>query len=402
MKKTAFTLIMVFIILVFIGPASSKIRVLHISMSLGEDEWKVMREKIFPPFEDREKIKIKAVNIEAQDTLMKIEAMHKANKMGIDLMFIDNMNLAPYVEKRLVMRLDKYRDLIDNKIYPILIKPLEFRGTLMFFPGRPNVQITYYNTDVFDGKRYRLPKTWEELLDVAKRLKQEYKVGKIAIHCTLDGNTTTQVFEFIKSAGGDITVLNDAGCIKAFTFLQEIYPYLSPDSKKANWNTTNRFLSEESVFLARNWPFGINVIVKQNQKRNILAYDTWRGPFEKSTVIGGDVIAITKRSKNKDLALKFAQYLMSRDVQRTFVADLGWPPIRSDAMSEIQEWQKPFFRAVTGALEYGCYRPPIMGWSAVDKYVNLAFKEIVIDGKDVKETLNRYAQELKEELETMK
>jgi trehalose transport system substrate-binding protein len=400
MKKTAFTLLI--LSLIFIGLANAEMRILHISMSLGEDEWKVMREKIFPTFEDREKVKIKAVNIEAQDTLKKIEAMHKANKMSIDLMFIDNMSLAPYVEKRLVLRLDKYRDLIDEEIYPILIKPLEFQGKLMFFPGRPNVQITYYNTAVFDGKRYRLPQTWEELLDVAKRLKQEYRVGKVAIHCTLDGNTITQVFEFIKSAGGDITVLNDEGCIKAFTFLQEIYPYLSPDSKKANWNTTNRFLSEESVFLARNWPFGINVIVKQNKKTNILAYDTWRGPVEKSTVIGGDVIAIPKKSKNRNLALKFAQYLMSKEVQKIFVADLGWPPIRSDAISEIQEWQKPFFRAVTKALEYGYYRPPIIGWSAVDKYVNRAFKEIVIEGKDVKENLDRYAQELKDELESMK
>ena len=401
MKKTAFSMFMVLLILIFMGSAIAEMGVLRISMSLGEDEWKVMREKIFPPFEEREGIRIEAVNIEAKDTLKKIEAMHRANKMSIDLMFIDNMNLAPYVQKRLVLRLDKYRDLIDREIYRNLIKPLEFQGKLMFFPGRPNVQITYYNSDIFDGQRYKLPETWEDLLDVAKRLKKEFGVGKVAIHCTLDGNTTTQVFEFIKSAGGDITVLNDAGCIKAFTFLQEIYPYLSPDSKKANWNTTNRFLSEESVFLARNWPFGVNVIVRQNKKTNILAYDTWSGPVEKSTLIGGDVIAITKRSKNKDLALKFAQYLMSKGVQKIFVAELGWPPIRSDAMSDIQEWQKPFFKAVTKALEYGHYRPSTMGWSAVDKYVNLAFRRIVIEGKDVKEVLNRYARELKDELESV-
>ncbi|MGA1840167.1 MAG: extracellular solute-binding protein [bacterium] len=398
MKKTVFPFFMILLILIFIGSATADIRVLHISMSLGENEWKVMREKIFPPFEEKEGIRIEAVNIEAKDTLKKIEAMHKANKMSIDLMFIDNMNLAPYVQKRLVLRLDKYRDLIDKEIYTTLIKPLEFQGKLMFFPGRPNVQITYYNTDIFDGKRYKLPETWEDLLDVAKKLKKEFKVGKVAIHCTLDGNTTTQVFEFIKSAGGDITVLNDEGCIRAFTFLQEIYPYLSPDSKKANWNTTNRFLSEESVFLARNWPFGVNVIVRQNKKTNILAYDTWSGPVEKSTLIGGDVIAITKRSKNKDLALKFAEYLMSKEVQEIFVAELGWPPVRSDAMAEVQEWQKPFFKVVTRALEYGHYRPSIMGWSAVDKYVNLAFREIVIEGKDVKEVLDRYARGLKDEI----
>ncbi|MGA1840203.1 MAG: extracellular solute-binding protein [bacterium] len=375
------------------------IRILNISMSLGEYEWKVMRERIFPPFEEKENVRIRAVNIEAQDTLKKIEAMHRANRMSIDLLFIDNMNLAPYVEKRLVLRLDRYREMIDMEIYSALVKPLTFQGKLMFFPGRPNVQITYFNTDIFDGKRYKVPQTWDDLINVAKKLKSEFGIGRIAIHGTLDGNTTCQVFEFIKAAGGDITILNDAGCIKAFTFLKELYPYLSPESKKANWNTTNKFLSEESVYLARNWPFGMNVICKQNKKTNIRAFDNWEGPNGKATVIGGDVIAITKRSKNKNLALRFARYLMSKEVQKIFVSELGWPPIRNDVTRDVQEWQKPFFKAISKALQYGYYRPSIMNWSAVDKYVNLAFKDIVMDGQDVKETLDRYAKALQEELE---
>jgi len=372
---------------------------LSMSASLGENEWKVMREKVFPVFERRENCRIQAVNIEASDTLKKIEVMHRANRMSIDLLFLDNMNLAPYVEKRLVLDLTPYKDLMAPEVYPALVQPLTFHGRLQFFPGRPNVQITYYNTDVFDGETYQIPQTWEELLEVAKRLQAAYKVGKVALHGTLDANTTTQVFEFIAAAGGDITVLNDAGSVKAFTFLQDLYAYLSPETKKANWNTTNKFLSEETIFLARNWPFGMQVIVQQNHKTNIKAYATWAGPVGRATMIGGDVIAITKRSPRQALALKFARYLMSRDVQKLLVTELGWPPIRSDALADVPEWQQGFFAATMEALQYGRYRPPIMGWSAVDKYVNLAFQDIVIEGQDVRATLDKYARELQEELE---
>jgi hypothetical protein len=38
----------------------------------------------------------------------------------------------------------------------------------------------------------------------------------------------------------------------------------------------------------------------------------------------------------------------------------------------------------------------------VDKYVNLAFKDIVIDGKDVQATLDIYARDLQEELDWAK
>jgi trehalose transport system substrate-binding protein len=372
---------------------------LSMSASLGEHEWKVMREHVFPPFEAREHCRIHAVNIEAGDTLKKLEVMHRANRMNIDLLLLDNMHLAPYVEKRLVLDLTPYQALIAPTVDASLVKPLTFHGRLMFFPGRPNVQITYYNTDVFNGSTYAIPETWDELLDVAKRLKAAYQVGKVALHGTLDTNTTAQVFEFVTAAGGDITTLNDAGSVKAFTFLQELYPYLSPETKKANWNTTNKFLSEDTVFLARNWPVGMQVIVQQNRKTNIQAYATWAGPAGRATMIGGDVIAIPKRAPHKDLALKFAVHLMSREVQARLVTDLGWPPIRSDALGDVPTWQRGFFEAVMDALRDGHYRPAIMGWSAVDKYVNLAFQDTVMDGKDVQATLDTYARELQDELE---
>jgi trehalose transport system substrate-binding protein len=192
---------------------------LSLAAALGEHEWKVLREQVFPPFEAREHCRIRAVNIEAADTLKKLEAMHRANRMNIDLVLLDNMNLAPYVEKRLVLDLTPYHALLEPTVDASLVQPLTFHDRLMFFPGRPNVQITYYNTDVFNGSTYHIPETWDELLAVAQQLKVAYNVGKVAVHGTLDGNTTAQVFEFITAVGGDITTLNDAGSVKAFTFL---------------------------------------------------------------------------------------------------------------------------------------------------------------------------------------
>ncbi|MGE3542030.1 MAG: extracellular solute-binding protein [Candidatus Tectimicrobiota bacterium] len=371
---------------------------LHLAASLGENEWQVMREQVFPAFEAREHCRIRAVNVEAEHMLKKIEAMHRARRMHIDLLLLDTLQLAPYVAKRLVLDLTPYQDLIEPAVYPALVRPLIFAGRLMFFPGRPNVQITYYNTDVFHDKTFPPPRTWEALLAVAKRLQAVYKVGKVAIHGTLDSNTTTQVFEFITAAGGKITTLNDAGSVQAFTFLQALYPYLSPETKKANWNTTNKLLSEESLFLARNWPLGMQVIVQQNQKKNIKAYATWAGPAGPATMIGGDVIALTRRSPHQELGLKFARYFMSREIQTLLVTQLGWPPIRADALGSVPAWQQGFSQAITEAMTYGHYRPAILGWSAVEKYVNLAFQAIVIDGADVQATLDTYARELQAEL----
>jgi trehalose transport system substrate-binding protein len=175
----------------------------------------------------------------------------------------------------------------------------------MFFPGRPNVQITYYNTDVFDGNTYRIPETWDELLEVAKRLKAAYNVGKVAIHGTLDTNTTTQVFEFVTAAGETSRPQRRRLC-EGVHVLAGAVSVPEPGIQESQLEHDEQILSEETLFLARNWPVGMQVIVKQNQKTNIKAYATWAGPGGRATMIGGDVIAITKRSPHQELALKFA------------------------------------------------------------------------------------------------
>lgn len=369
-------------------------RTLSVMMGLGEEEWRVMRQYVFPKFEEMYGCEIKAYQVEAQDTVRKLEAMHKAGKMEIDIITQDNMQLAVLVDKGLVEDLSAYRSMIPKTVIPALIPVGEFDGKLYFMPYRPNVEIVYYNEAKFKQYGLNPPRTWDELLKVAKFLKEKEGIGRVAIKATLDANTTCHLFDFIKQAGGDPLVLNDAGCVKAFTFLQELWPYLSPDSKLANWNTMNSYIATESVYLGANWPFGVNVIVKDGGKKEIKCYSGWTGPVRESHVLGGEVIGIPVGSPNKDLAIKFMEYLMSKEVQEILVAKMAWPSCRSDAYGQVEEWQKPYFAAVNEALKHAEPRPNIVYWADFEKILLNAFREIVMEGKAVKPTLDKYAAQL--------
>ncbi|QCX33537.1 extracellular solute-binding protein [Caloramator sp. E03] len=373
------------------GPAT-----LRITMGLGEEEWKVMREDVFPAFEKANNCKIEAIQIEASDVVKKLEAMKQANKMEIDLIAQDNMALAPLVDKGLVEDISEFKSKIPAEIIPSLISVGEFEGKLYFFPFRPNVEINFYNEAKLNQYGLKPPANWDELLNLARTLKEKEGVGKVGIKAVFDGNTTVQLFEFIRQAGGDPLVLNDEGSVKAYTFLKQLWPYLSPDSLKADWNTTNRFLAEESMYLAANWPFGVNVIVKDGGKKEIKAYGGFSGPVKASKVLGGDVLGIPKGSPNKELALKFIEYLMSKDVQETLASKLAWPSARTDAYAKVEDWQKPYFDAINEAMKVAQPRPNLVYWADVDKALNDALKEIVVDGKDIKATLDKYHQKIEE------
>jgi trehalose transport system substrate-binding protein len=370
-------------------------------MGLGEVEWQVMRQQIFPPFEKEHQVKIEAIQMEAADLPQVLEAQVKAGKVKIDLFAQDNMQLSYLVYKGLVEDLSAREKDIPKTIIPALITAGKFKGKLYFLPYRPNVQITYYNRRKF--KQYGLtpPRNWDELLKIAKVFKAKERTGKILFKAYGGAPTATQLYEWIVSAGGDPLTINDAGCVKTFTFLQKLWPYTSPDSIRAKFDTSNEYLARESAYLMQNWPFGLRIIIEDYGKKDIATYHGFSGPVREAHVVGGEVFGIPKGTRNKDLAIKFIEYMQSRSVQEKLVSELSWPSIRTDAYGQVTGWQKPHFRSVQEALKHGVFRKNVSYWPDFERYINEAFDEIVVHGKPVKKTLDFYHQRLEQAKQRM-
>jgi len=363
-------------------------------MGLGEAEWKVMREEIFPPFEQENGIKIEAIQLEASDLPRVLEAQVTAGKVKIDLFAQDNMQLSYLVYKGLVEDLSEHETDIPKTVIPALVSAGKFKERLYFMPYRPNVQITYYNKGIFDKYGIFPPGSWNELLKVAMIFKRNEGAGKILFKAYGGASTATQLYEWIVSAGGDPLSINDEGCVNTFAFLQSLWPYCSPDSIRAKFDTSNEYLARDSAYLMQNWPFGIRVIVENYKKTGIATYHGFSGPVREAHVVGGEVLGIPRGAPNKALALKFIKYLQSKVVQEELVSKLGWPSIRADAYGTVPGWMKPHFRAVSEALEYGVFRRNVYYWNDFVKYINEAFAEIVIRGQPVKRTLDYYHEQL--------
>ena len=81
------------------------------------------------------------------------------------------------------------------------------------------------------------------------------------------------------------------------------------------------------------------------------------------------------------------------------MARMGWPSMRSDAYEKIAEWQRPYFDAVLKAMENAEARPNVLYWEDVDKAINDAFQEIVMEKKPAKPTLDKYAEVIRRAME---
>jgi trehalose transport system substrate-binding protein len=375
---------------------------LSVMMGLSEIEWRTMRERIFPPFEQQHGVTIRSIQAEAADAVKKLVAMHRAGRMQVDLITQDVLLLQPLVDAGMMEDLSAYQREILPTALPQLVEVGTFNGAIYFMPYRPNVQIAYYHETKFAAYGLQPPRTWDELLAVAQRFKAEEGIGRVLLQGTLDMNTATHVVEFIWAAGGDPLILNDHGSVQAFAFLQQLAPFLAPETRRANWNTTNTFLATESVYLARNWPFGVHLLVQQAGKTQIKAYAGWRGPVREAHVLGGEMIGIPKGAPQRELALEFMRYLMSKPVQESLVSALGWPSFRSDTYGTIEPWQAPYFAAVREALSLAHPKPHVPNWAEVGRALSGAFREIVYEGQPVQATLDRYHRQLQQAQKRLK
>jgi trehalose transport system substrate-binding protein len=386
MRKILFLLAMSF----FLGCGRPSPTTLDVVMSLTESEWQVMRQEIFPQFEADNDCVVRAYQVESADWVRKLQSMARAGKVTVDVFSQDNMRLYPLVAKGLVEDLTPYQSDIPAAIGPAMRDIGRFQGQTYFFPYRPNVQIVYYNESRFAEYGLNPPRTWAALLEVAKTFHVREGVGRIGLKLWGGSPTAAQVYEMIVSAGGDPFAFNDPGCIKTFTFLQKIAPYVASDSNKAKWDTTNTYLANESFYLAQNWPFGVKIIVRDYGKETIKAYSGWQGPAREAHVIGGEVLGIPKGAPDKGLALKFIRYLESRSVQEILVARLGWPSVRDDAYAKVAAWQQPYFEAVQEALSHGVYRPNVLYWGDFERFVNEAVLRVMVKGHDIQTVADEY------------
>jgi trehalose transport system substrate-binding protein len=361
---------------------------------MAESEAQVFDELVVKGFNEATGGTIEVSNIEAADVVRTLEAQVGSGNVQIDMVVQDNNTLAPLVDGGLVEEIQDAESVMPASTIGALKEVLQFDGTYYFLPARPNVQITYYNSKKFEDYGVEPPKTWDELLSTAQTIQENAGVGQVSVQGVAGGAVGVTVTQFLWQAGGDPLELNNEAGQQAFQFLQDLKPYLTPQYPTATFDTTNTYLLNESVVLAQNWPFGVNVIVQEGGKTEVLAYAGWEGPAGNALVLGGDVFGIAKGSENYDMAVDMAKYWMTRDVQEQLTARIGWAAMRDDALGAVEDWQQPYFGVVTEALAVTRPRPNVVYWTDVENILTEAFNEIVSNGAEVASTLDKYQEQI--------
>jgi len=328
------------------------------------------------------------VNIQPNSRIVgRLDSMVASGDMKWDLIAADNNMLGLLAAKELVQELPaaEFVNLYPDSLMISLLPLRTFEGSFYFVPFRPNVKIEFYNEEKFLQYGLEPPRTWDQLLEVARVFKEKEGVGRVAIQGAEDPVEVTgvTVFEFVTAAGGDPLTLDDDGSREAFDFLQQLEPYLAREYVDTKFDTANELLIDDAVYYVDNWTFAIKVVVEDFGKEEIKASSGWSGPEQESHVLGGDVLAVPKGAPHADLAIRLIELLVSKDKQQEMRDQLTWMPVRLDAYGGVDPGLKPYFEAVRAAFARAEIRPTIPQWPLVEDCLNSAFQALIVEGGDI-------------------
>lgn len=245
-----------------------------------------------------------------------------------------------------------------------MLKLGKYEGKQYAIPFAPDVSVLLYNKVHFKEAgidESKGPETWEQLGGVAQKLTTADRFG----YTYAGGEGGSQMFTFMPYVwgnGGDI--LDDAGkeslldtpeSIEALDFYDKLtneYKVTPPGAPTYSWSESqDAFLTGKASMAVlgagqvydfiTNHPevdFGVSLIPKNEGK-------------EHSSFCGGDNIAITEQSKNKEEAWDFIEFALSEEAQVEVFAKNGLLPARLDMFENKYFEENPEFKVLGEALK---------------------------------------------------
>ena len=239
------------------------------------------------------------------------------------------------------------------------------KGDLYFLPYSTGPMGLIYNAKAFQEAGLdpnRPPKTWEELLDYAKKLTKGEKFG-IGLFGKGDNSSVWRLWHWWMTNGASVltpdgkrSAINSPEFIEAIDFWADLYRKhkVAPPSVPANsFGENNQLFAQGVVAMVESgvWQLGVTEKINPAMKGNIRVAPM---PVRKVRVaVGGgtDSLCITKTSKHVKEAWELLKWLSSDEAGVTVWKIHGKFPANVRAMEKPELKNDPIVRAFQPMIE---------------------------------------------------
>ncbi|MBD2384733.1 ABC transporter substrate-binding protein [Cylindrospermum sp. FACHB-282] len=323
-----------------------------------------------------------------------------------DILLFDPQITGQFVELGAIKPLEDWLEKLPLKseIVPSLFEDMQLNGHIWSIPLYTSNIGIFYRPKLFKAAGItELPKTWEELRQVAKKLtidkngdKRPEQYGMLLPLGKQEWTVFTW-FPFLFSAGGEVVTnnrpnLTNPGALAALKFWEDLIK-----DGSAKLSLPERGYEEDDFIAGRvamqltgPWTY----ILKSN-----VDYDVFPIPanVDRATVTGTGIIYLMKTQPAREqAALKFLEYALSEEFQKTWSVGTGFLPVnikaaQSDAFQQFIS-KKPVLKVFLEQISVARARPIIAGYSRLSDSLGRAIESTLL-GKSSAEKALKEAQD---------
>ena len=277
-------------------------------------------------------VKLFTIPNSTTDILALFRQMFAAKSADLDVINVDVV--WPGVIKDHLVDLSKYSKGVEKEHFPAIVANNTVDGKLLAMPWFTDAGLLFYRKDLLEKYGVKPPATWDDLAAAAKKIQDGERAagsadfqGFVFQDKAYEGLTCDAV-EWLSSFGGGNIVdatgkvtVNNPNAVKALSTAKSWIGTIAPTGvlNYAEEEARGVFQNGKAAFM-RNWPYawslgnGADSPVKG--KIGVSPLPKGGADGRHAATLGGWQLAVSKYSKNPDVAADLVMYMTSKDVQK--------------------------------------------------------------------------------------
>ncbi|WP_440009505.1 ABC transporter substrate-binding protein [Halomicrococcus sp. SG-WS-1] len=293
---------------------------------------------------------------------------------------------------------------LTDKMLKTPVDSVTIDGSMYGMPIHTDANALYYRTDLLKDAGYdEPPKTYMELVDMAKDIKQnsdEDLNGYIWQGGANEG-LTIMWLNWLWGMGGGVRKngklkVNTQKGVDALSHAVDLIHEhnVTPESIPSSSTDQNRktFQQGNTIFM-RNWPYAYALMNEDGSavkdKFDVAPMPKAEGNSNaKNSCLGGWNIFINKNSKNKGAAQQFANFMASMKAQKNMALEHSRLPVRKELYKDKYLEQAEHLKVFGKIVEQTSARPSTPKYSTFSKIVFTECNKALVQNKSPKKALD--------------
>ncbi|BAS25883.1 extracellular solute-binding protein [Limnochorda pilosa] len=268
-----------------------------------------------------------------------------------------------------------------------------YKGNYYGVPWFAETRALFYNKDMFAAAGVEPPQTYDELVEVGKRLVATHGEGSaIAIAGTNAWDLIHNWAIILWANGGDLVdaqarraVFNGPAGVSAMEYYVNLVRLGLASRATAEYNQpqADAAFINGNVAMAFMGPWNIANIEVENPTLNYGIVEPPAGPTGRAAFSGGSNLVILRQSPNQEAAKKWIQFLLRDDNLVDYTKNLSHMLPAALAAYDDPYYEQGVWHVFKTTLSYATAYPPLATWGSIENAVMGEFRNVLtayVDG----------------------